>query len=315
MESNKRPFQNAADIDAKCDASAAKIAQLDQEIHIMEETILAKQEKYDELEDEFSLYEIDESNASALRQVKEIVLFLSDEGGERSTLVPEVDAQWKVKELLQKNAALTDELQKVKSRFSSVLGTMDNFSLSNFRVNQVGGNDSPSKLKPLEDGESPGGAGGAGKSGGGKKMSVTAPLSIQAAKQQELARIAQNWSPNFIGAVNTWSRQGREIIFIISVRAVGEGVSEWTVMKTFNEFKALKGILKAFNATIDSSFPGEYFSFFSLSDEAAEDRMEALNTYLLSVCGCQSIMTSEQGCLAVKSFLRIDENIGGKRRR
>lgn len=311
MEQNKRPFQNATDIDAKCDASAAKIEHLDQEIRIMKEAVCTKQDKLDELQDEYSLFEIDETNAAALRQVKEIVLFLSDEGGH--TLVPEVDAQWKVKDLMQKNAALTDELQKVKSRFSSVLGTMDNFSLSNFRMNQVGGEESPSK-QGGGGGEQESGKAAAGGGGGGKRMSVSAPLSVQAAKQQELARIAQNWSPNFIGAVNTWSRQGRECIFIISVRAVGEGVSEWTVMKTFNEFKALKAILKPFSAAIDSSFPGDYFSFFSLSDEAAKDRMEALNTYLLSVCGCQNIMTSEQGCIAVKSFLRIDENIGKRRR-
>ena len=306
-----RPYFNAKDIDAKCEACDSRIAHMDQEIRILKETLNTKAEKLKDIEEELSLYEIDETNAAELRKMKEIVLFLTDEGGSKSTLVPEVDAQWKVKDLMKENAALSDELRKVKGRFSSVLGTMDNFSLSNFRVNQVGGGESESstdsksstvKSEPNRE------------QTGGKRMSVTAPLSIQAAKQQELARIAKNWSPNFIGSVNTWSRQGRECIFIISVRAVGEGVSEWTVMKNFNEFKALRNDLKTYSAAIDSSFPGDYFSFFSLSDEAAEDRMEALNTYLLSVCGCQNIMTSEQGCISVKNFLRIDENMGKKRR-
>ena len=303
----KRPFLNAQDIDAKCDASGSKVAQLEHEIGLLEEKIKEKEERYGEVQDEHSLFEIDEGNATALRKMKQIVLFLSDEGGEHSILVPEVDAQWKVKDLTQKNAALTDELQKVKGRFSSVLGTMDNFSLSNFRVNQVkeGGNGEHDREKHSSAVDN---------DGTDKKMVIHSPLSIQAVKQQELARVAKNWSPNFIGSVNAWSRQGRDVIFIISVRAVSDGVSEWTVMKNFNEFKALKSILKQYSVAIDSSFPGDYFSFFSLSDEAAEDRKEALNTYMLSVCGCQNIMTSEQGCIAVKKFLRIDENMGKRKR-
>ncbi len=44
---------------------------------------------------------------------------------------------------------------------------------------------------------------------------------------------------------------------------------------------------------IDNSFPSEMMSplaLFSISNEVAEYRTEALNTYLLSVCGCRTIM-------------------------
>jgi hypothetical protein len=43
-------------------------------------------------------------------------------------------------------------------------------------------------------------------------------------------------------------------------------------------------------ADIDSSFPEDKYSLFAITDETAEFRKEALNTFLLSVCGCESLM-------------------------
>jgi len=308
-DTTERPYYNTPDIAAKVEAADAKIAHLDQEMRILQATLDAKKNKLTELEEELSLYEEEGEGKSELHALKEIVLYLSDD---KKTLVSDVEAQWQVKDLLSKNAALSDELKNVKDRFSSVLGTMDNFSMSTFRVNQVSGeSEDGAKQQSVSQTEEPSQEVGEEKSA--RNVSIAPPV-VQVMKERINVKSSLAWSPNFIGAVNTWSRQGREVIFIISVRAVGDGVSEWTVMKTFNDFKTLRGHLKTYSNAIDSSFPGDYYSFFSLSDEAAEDRKEALNTYLLSVCGSQSIMTSEQGCIAVKSFLLIDENLGKRRR-
>jgi hypothetical protein len=43
---------------------------------------------------------------------------------------------------------------------------------------------------------------------------------------------------------------------------------------------------------IDSIFPSDsLYSMFTISNETAELRKEGLNTYLLSVCGAEDIMT------------------------
>jgi hypothetical protein len=54
-------------------------------------------------------------------------------------LVPDADALWAMKNLNQKNAALTEELRSVKQRFSAVIGRMEGFSLSKFTMNVLGG--------------------------------------------------------------------------------------------------------------------------------------------------------------------------------
>ncbi|CAE7539038.1 unnamed protein product, partial [Symbiodinium microadriaticum] len=77
-------------------------------------------------------------------KIRQIVLFLSSSSTSSATdspqLVKHADALWEVQELNQKNAALADELSRVKQRFTSVLGRMDGFSLGNFRLQMAGSN-------------------------------------------------------------------------------------------------------------------------------------------------------------------------------
>ena len=57
----------------------------------------------------------------------------------------------------------------------------------------------------------------------------------------------ERWKPPFVCAVSQWSRKNRrEIIFILRIRHVGIDIRDWSIMKTFADFKALRSKLKPF---------------------------------------------------------------------
>jgi cell division septum initiation protein DivIVA len=210
-----------------------KVSQWTDEINELSSKYSANKQKEDVCNEKLRHMENELSRTvKAIDCMKQIVLYTSQQtmdGSSINNLIPNSDAQWTLKDLSQKNAALTEELSKVRARFSSVLGVMDSFSLSNFKIN------SGREITSEED-----------KDG------------ISTLHTNDTEVMEKNWTPNFMSSVNAWSRSAnREIVYIISVRAVGSladwSVSEWTVMRTFNEFKALRTKLKTISKLTDIS--------------------------------------------------------------
>lgn len=46
---------------------------------------------------------------------------------------------------------------------------------------------------------------------------------------------------------------------------------------------------------------------FTISNETADLRKEDLNTYLLSLCGCEEAMVAVENAKLIRDFLRVDE--------
>jgi hypothetical protein len=137
------------------------------------------------------------------------------------TLVPDVDAQWAMKDLNQQNAALADELRRVKMRFTSVLGKMEAFSMSKFRSAPTSEEHSTDDVDAVAV-------------GGNSSGSVA----------QSRAKV---WQSDVSGAVKDWSRQGRrDVSFIVTVRIVGADIRDWTLLKSFADFKTFRAKLKPF---------------------------------------------------------------------
>ena len=119
---------------------------------------------------------------------------------------------------------------KVKEKLSSVRGMMGRMSLSSFRI--PGSSFLSSEKETSSHSASSEGVGQEEQtnvdSDRGKNLCAGLPV--------------EKWSPGFIGSVGAWARSGkRDVTFIISVRAVDSGaVAEWTVTRSFNDFKALR---------------------------------------------------------------------------
>jgi hypothetical protein len=79
-----------------------------------------------------------------------------------------------------------------------------------------------------------------------KPSDTTTSSSRSGSKQKEPEK---PWSPSFIGSVTTYTRSGRrDIVFAVNVRSVEEGVDEWTVMRSLNDFKAFRAKIKSLSS-------------------------------------------------------------------
>jgi hypothetical protein len=138
---------------------------------------------------------------------------------------------------------------------------------------------------------------------------MTSAMASEAPEESSTAcDLTEKWTPAFVCAVSQWSRKSRrEVVFILRVRNVGTDIRDWSVVKSFPECKALRMKLKPFisstpssslpplsfpssssssapAAAIDNLFPADAMTLFSISDDVAEERKEALNSYLVALC-------------------------------
>lgn len=263
---------------------------------------------------------IEECNAleADLRVLQEIISRLDTTTAQRSSTHPFKTSTAPV----ASNADIITD--KVKEKLSSVRGMMGRMSFGGF-TSRIGNGSflTPEKeeavLSPSD------------------KSEVISEHSLQVSgdlgSAEPTTTPKNKWNPDFIGSVGAWARSGkRDVVFILSVRAVESGaVAEWTVTKSFADFKALRQDLLAVSPGtedfvcitillilliililgIDSTFPSDsLYSMFTVSNETAELRKEGLNTYLLSICGCEEIMArldltySFACCLRLFNLLR-----------
>ena len=237
-------------VSTQIDLLHSKIKRLHEELSIEKTHLETLQKQYDDCDG------TDASSVAELSGLRQIILYMTQlmEGKEESLdLVPDGDAQWAVQDLNQKNAALADELRRVKQRFSSVLGKMEAFSLTKFRT-----------------GSAPAGDGGAADSGVSTALPSKVRIPVMSMRsgsgsfsppQRGNSMQIPVWTSDITSAVKAWSRQGRkDISFIVTVRAVGVDVRDWTLIKTFPDFKGLRAKMKVFTGDASQSLtPSPYY--------------------------------------------------------
>lgn len=217
--------------------ASAQVEILQGRIKKLHEELSAEKQLQDKLLRLDSEFNVDNSAITAeLSGLRQIILYMTkltggiaptnDDNGDLD-LVTDVDTQWAVKDLNRQNAALTDELRRVKMRFTSVLGKMEAFSMSKFRS---------ATSTVIED------------NAGTDDVSNTASeLSSSTLSVVSPAGASRPWQSDVSGVVKDWSRQSRrDVSFIVSVRVVGDDVRDWTLLKSFADFKAFRAKLKPF---------------------------------------------------------------------
>jgi myosin-5 len=155
---------------------------------------------------------------------------------------------------------------RVKEKLSSVRGMMGRMSIAGFSSGDFGLFGSPSTPPPAPA-SAPTSAGAQARSQSQRPSPSLTPAaehsnvdsgdfttsmapSPPSSSSLAGAMTKEKWNPDFIGSVGAWARSGkRDVTFIISVRAVDAGsVAEWTVTRSFNDFKALRQNIKCDNA-------------------------------------------------------------------